>query len=361
MDINANEVPPPAPENIDAAAAAFDAAKPSGTRIAGLAIIYQTLANVFWSVNYEVDSQSTFPVPKIANCVTAKAHFQSSAPGNVHVHQAQVCTDKPGGLVLSKWQVTYSVNLRAAGSQRTKNLKKQNSLKLNNSKFKTVKFVKSSKTHAQELAELRPQAFNPTRVLNDLAKKVEEQVKVKTQAKEKFGSIYISNKNVFDVKISDVNKWFSTKKKNFTFGLRRILTKKRKATKCPVPITNPGEEIIIPKHLFEEIPDPKRVYINLSICSQMRHIAQHCRDKLHLAQALHHVSACKQEKYPPHILGCMSATRFLSDHDITSNVTIYPELLDEVCQRYRIDKNQLKVTTMIPIKNSVTGILPLCR
>lgn len=99
--------PVPDPTNFDQAANAFDLRKPTGTHIDGIAII-QSGVHPVWSVNY---TSNGFILPSFNNIPSARREFQHSAPTGTSVGIVSVCTIKPGGLILSKWQVQYIVSV----------------------------------------------------------------------------------------------------------------------------------------------------------------------------------------------------------------------------------------------------------
>lgn len=98
-------LPKPEPTAFDNAAAILDSCKPQGTQLSGIAIV-QSGAEPEWSANY---TTTTFPAPTLANIPRARRVFQRSAPPGSIVGVVSVCIIKPGGLVITKWQVHYLV------------------------------------------------------------------------------------------------------------------------------------------------------------------------------------------------------------------------------------------------------------
>lgn len=106
--------PPPEPRKFNQAARLFDRCKPIGANVDRIDIV-QTGNNPEWSVNYSV---SGFLPPQPSNITAARQEFQHRAPRGSIVGTVSVCIIKPGGLIISKWQVHYIVT-QSTRSRRT--------------------------------------------------------------------------------------------------------------------------------------------------------------------------------------------------------------------------------------------------
>lgn len=220
-----NQVPPPTPENFDAAARAFDAAKPGGTKIAGLAIITATINLILWSVNYEVVSDA-FPTPSASNCTAAKAKFQRQAPAGTTVKTVCVCQIKPGGLVLSKWQVTYTVNLRASGVRTSPQNRKSKPIKVKVCKRSPLKFIKEGEKPS-------------------ITDRLESKIRHLEQRFDKWLTVH----NIRKFSNATINSWVSRKKRNAAYALKRIVNKVSSAAA-------PEKEKRRDKVMYTAVPPP---------------------------------------------------------------------------------------------------------
>lgn len=335
------EVPIPAPEHFDRAAQCFDRSKPNGTKVAGLAIIIQAIGVSFWSVNYEVVADN-FPIPCVENCVRAKSQFQSKAPPHTNVHQVEVCEIKPGGLVIDKWQVKYSVSQRAQGERKDKVERKKKSevVKSKQTGNFRVKDCCSKTKNEERGTHVADRGFND--MLTVLKKTLNETKKVRA----KMSNAFVSKQNVFSFSNSDVKRWFSKPKRNFTFGLKRILRKQRNQKKVEIvdkPLTfRPIKFQKASENVAEEINHVTRVekpFLNVNVyedfevrlkLSDFLRIGSHDRTEVHAA--LHHVVNCKRLKRSQ--AECAKASDLLRRHDMIMNKSLAVELLKLLNEKF---------------------------
>lgn len=299
-------LPPPAPANFDEAASVFDSRKPLGTRIAGLAIIIGS--QILWSVNYEVDD-NRFPEPTGGNRDKARAKFQSAQPNNAAVVQCNVVQIKPGGLVLSKWQVTYAVKMQAAAQP---------------PKTKTKKDRPKPEQH--QTSPTMQEFFDKTQNW------LQQEAKKNQQLIERLRDVFITPKTVNRVTSYEARKWMSKSKSNVVHALKRIMAKNRK---IPETATHPKDikakattiqfvkaETLKPdvaKRPSQQSPiDPSQIYSGIKRMTLMRKIKEAKHDKLALCAAILHVASCNSPtQYNKR--NCVSAAYWLCTYDISKD------------------------------------------
>lgn len=387
------QVPPPAPENFDKAGEMFNRYKPVGTRIAGLAIIQSMAQIIFWSVNYEVDTDSQFPKPTSANCVAAKAKFQSAAPTNTSVHECVVCEIKPGGLVVSKWQVQYSVKM--TGSSDNTNLRNRRigkdkqpiksnlQRRTNNEKARvnnsnndlrnnkvTMPNINKKIAFVKATSESTRRATSPKEnehILNQILSTTARVYKETKQLQKKYRDVFISKTNVFKYDNNEINKWFSRKKKNFSFGLKRIMNKHRRQEKTTEikqikvqeenltktdqinkqnkeeEVSKPQINLIDPKQLYENIEAQRLMKVFTTITSN---------DKMLLLGAIRHVLLSRNCKYQSCTSRqvCVTVSELLRKYDMIDSDEVYDKFLKAAKLRYKIDDTYLDALNIVDIK-----------
>lgn len=292
-------VPQPNENTFDEAAQVFNQKKPIGTRIAGLAIVIGT--QILWSVNYEVDDPTKFPVPKAENRDVARAKFQSSQPTNAAVVQCSVCQIKPGGLVLTKWQVTYAVKMQASASSKKSEKRREDKIK----------------PPSKETKE------DPTfRTVSQLFKTA---IKTQQSVRQRMNAVFITKKNVDQYTSRDARTWFTKGKCNALHALKRIANKaKSKVVKEVQPVKFVKGETLYAKEgerkiTFQNI-NPVDVYSGIRRKALIKRINEAKQDKLRLAAALYHITLCRKRsegsEFSGHTARCEHAAYQLLKHDI---------------------------------------------
>lgn len=337
-----DNIPYPSPANFDSAAQGFDRKKPRGTRVAGLAIMQAMAHQIFWSVNYEVSSPSNFPTPSSENCVSAKALFQSNAPQNVRVHNCVVCVIKPGGLILSEWQVQYSVNISAKGEKKTNPQQKKKSRKA------TTKFQAKSSGFQPTEPKPKREPLGPVEYFEKLLTTFRNQQK---SLKSKFNSVFVTKQNVFKFSTQEMKKHFSEKKRNFSFGLRRIMKKHQEAMKTekvssgqPSDQVTTKEEPQLPKgtESYNAVP-PKDVYAAIEFQRLSRVISSlKTNDKMQLIAALNHCSQ-KCAKWKRDTTQCERASHLIRKYDIEFDPELFLKYTQFACKKYKLTLEYLDV------------------
>lgn len=383
MNVN---IPFPSAEAFDEAARGFDQVKPKGTRIAGLAIIKFTAQLIFWSVNYEVDDSSQFPLAKVENCVAAKAKLQSVAPHNTAVHQVCVCEIKPGGLALRKWQVQYSVQMRAQGERTTYTHKSEETKKVRSlpkvQKQQQRKQIPSEKKNLT--SQIRPITFdtkfgNSRREASDVIERVanlmKKQIAEVRQTRKKYSDLFVTKSNVFRYTPSEINTWFSERKRNFTFGLRRIMAKQQKkaqeirkteanegqnqseaqllkrtkrktklkpvqfvkgesTVKDSIPVTTPRAlekyAVVAPGDLYQSL-EARRIMQRLQDVTH--------KDKMKVLASIAHVSQCSNENHTPR---CVRASEILRRFECVADKQTLDKVISLALDRYKISHRYLQ-------------------
>lgn len=103
------EEPQPTPtlQGIERAAKMLTESLPHGLQLDGVAFVEDGAPQ--WSASYRV--VGSFPLPEPANLQPARSAFQKSAPAHYNVKKVVVLCINIGGLLASKWQVTYGVGV----------------------------------------------------------------------------------------------------------------------------------------------------------------------------------------------------------------------------------------------------------
>lgn len=336
-------VPPPAPENFDQAAQIFDSRKPIGTRIAGIAIVIG--AQILWSVNYEVDADQ-FPVPTATNRDKARAKFQSVQPTNAAVVQCSVCQIKPGGLVLSKWQITYSVKMRAAARSKTPEGRPE---------VKTKSPVREKRTPKESET---PQAHS-SHLLNKLLLNIEEEKKRTVSLAARFQDLFITKKTVDRVTSREARRWMSKSKSNVVHALKRIMRKGQADKASPAPkhikfvsagnMMPPAAPVAKesppanPPTMNAELQDPAKLYKAIEKTGLVAKIKAARQDKIAICASLLHVASCRKEKPDE---ACQRSAYWLHSYDILQ-VPTYQEVR-QICIDLRLDPVAVRQTKLSP-------------
>lgn len=341
-------VPPPAPENFDEAAAIFNSRKPAGTRIAGIAIVIG--AQILWSVNYEVDDDR-FPVPKRENRDKARSKFQSSQPTNAAVVQVSMCQIKPGGLVLSKWQVTYAVKMEAAATPPLP-ITKHDSRPRRNA---TEVYGTNKTTDPQTKNDHQDRIPN---LFHEVQQRTMEWCKKETAARNALRSrlldFFVTKTNVQRVTSREARTWMSKGKSNVVHALKRIAAKATRTEK-PQPKTRPNiptvrfesagfttpQEVKPPSTKMNQT-DPANIYKAIERNALITKIKDAKSDKLAVLSSLLHVASCKKGDRPSQ--QCVRSAYWLQTYNILRREIPTTNELTGICRSF--DLQAEKVLTM---------------
>nr|WJE88698.1 MAG: hypothetical protein [Halyomorpha halys partiti-like virus 1] len=300
--------------NFDEAASAFNTIKPAGTRINGIALVFGLITS-YWSVNYEVVSDQ-FPTPSAENCVKAKAKFQSAiASSNGAVKDVEAIVIKPGGLLIRKWQVRYFVKMRAESEPVTirprrhrrgnKTLSKPDKRSKRSTGITFVKSTTSTKSKVQ--TDNHDKKKNATDMEEKVLKLFKEKLNQAKLMKSKISNTFIDKSNVFKFKANDIKRWFSPRKANFSFGLRRILHKQRahNAERVARQVTPPKVKSESPeqkpkiKEVSYNAVAPGTVYEDIRTQEIFRNVFNENKEKIKIIAALFHIVHCKRLNHNP--------------------------------------------------------------
>lgn len=97
--------PTPSLDGIELAAKTLVGSMPPGLQLDGVAYVDDGTPQ--WSASYRVVGD--FFAPEASNILPARSSFQSSAPCSYRVKRVAALVISIGGLLVSKWQVTYGV------------------------------------------------------------------------------------------------------------------------------------------------------------------------------------------------------------------------------------------------------------
>lgn len=337
------QVPLPAPENFDEAAQVFNQRKPAGTRIAGIAIVIST--TLLWSVNYEVDDEDKFPAPRGENRDKARSKLQSVQPTNAALVQCLVCQIKPGGLVLSKWQVTYSVRITAGAHPRNetrRDIEKQ--------------AAKASPKSQDRIKSDAPPLYEAYQKHAAQWFKAEEDKR--THLFNKMRNVYITPKNVNRFTISEVKTWFTKAKRNSFFALKRQVKKvtgQQPIKTSPVAVKPfvKSETLIAtqpkPKaDTTDVVIDPKRIYQKIAQQTMIKKISDLSGNmKMPAIASLYHLTCCAK----PGSSDCTKAALVLRQTDLIKDVEELKKALPLILKAYQLKPaglHHLPISTTIP-------------
>lgn len=336
--------------NLDAAALAFNTIKPAGTHVSGVALVLGIVTS-YWSVNYEVVSDQ-FPLPSAEDCVKAKARFQSAiaASTNGVVKDVEAIVVKPGGLFIRKWQVRYFTKLQAASEpaiQRPhrhhrgpKTLSQPDHRDKRSVKLNFVKSTSDDKNQSKPNANKMNQTSYQEQIFKTLQGKIKEAKLFRT----KISNTFIDKSNVFKFKASDIKRWFSPRKANFSFGLRRVLHKQRKVNAERGPVTKlvmPQEKSTAQaiKESFNAV-GPGAVYEDLRAKEIYRNVFVENKEKIKLISALFHIVNCKTLNHSP--AHCGIATEYVVRYNLQGTKDQQKTALLNLQETYNLTDEVLK-------------------